>query len=102
MASLQSVKICCWLYSREPKTLYSIAKLTNKIPWKFIHSIGDNHIYNNHIEGANIQIKRNPLSFPKIKINENKEFKQIEDFEYTDFQILGYMKHGRIKMKMAV
>lgn len=82
--------------------LYIIAKLTNKIPWKFIHSIGDNHIYSNHIDGANEQITRNILGFPMIKINDNKTFNTVEDFEYTDFNILGYMSHKPIKLKMAI
>jgi thymidylate synthase len=82
--------------------LHIIAKLTGKIAWKFIHSIGDNHIYNNHINAAYKQLKRNPLGFPKLIINNNKQFNRVEDFEYSDFNIIGYMYHKPLKMKMAV
>ena len=82
--------------------LYIIAKITGKTPWKFIHSIGDNHIYTNHLDGAYEQLKRNPLSFPKLEINKEKIFNKVEDFEYLDFNIIGYMYHKPIKMKMSI
>jgi thymidylate synthase len=109
-------KLCLSMYQRSGDTmlgipfnitsscllLYIIAKLTNKIPWKFIHSIGDNHIYMNHLEGAQGQIKRNYLPFPGFQFNKNKTFQKIEDFTYEDFEIIGYISHPTIKFPFAI
>ena len=66
----------------------------------FVHTIGDAHIYLNHIEPLKEQIKRKPNKFPILKINPNKM--KIEDFKYEDFKIIGYKPQKTIKMKMAV
>lgn len=82
--------------------LYIIAKLTNKKPWKFIHTIADAHIYSDHIKNCKIQLKRTPLPLPILEINENKVYEKVEDFTYEDFKILGYISHQKLSFKMAI
>lgn len=77
------------------------AFLTNKIPGELVHSIGDAHIYKNHINALKKQIERKAFSFPLLKINENNQT-SVEDFRVEDFNVLGYDAHKNIKMKMAV
>tara|TARA_B110000858_G_scaffold183995_1_gene224825 strand:- start:1542 stop:2921 length:1380 start_codon:yes stop_codon:yes gene_type:complete len=81
---------------------YIFAKLTDLKPGELVHSIGDAHIYLNHLNGLKKQIDRTPTNLPIMKINENKEYKCIEDFEYEDFEVIGYKPHPSIKMAMAV
>ena len=78
-----------------------LAKITNKIPYELTHTIGDAHIYTNHIDALKLQITRTPLPFPKIEITDNSQ-KSVEDFSVNDFNILGYESYPSIKMKMAV
>ena len=80
---------------------YLFAHITGLKPGKLIHTIGDTHIYNNHIKAMKEQIQRNPLPFPKLKIKDRGQNK-IEDYVVSDFEILGYLSHGKIKMDMAV
>jgi len=67
---------------------------------EFVHSIGDAHVYLNHVEPLKEQLKRTPKKFPTLRINPNK--KDVDSFEYKDFKIEGYAPHKTIKMKMAV
>mmetsp|Transcript_6138 Transcript_6138/g.5841 ORF Transcript_6138/g.5841 Transcript_6138/m.5841 type:complete len:127 (-) Transcript_6138:101-481(-) len=77
-----------------------IAHVTGRKPGDFVHTIGDAHVYLNHVEALKEQLERQPRAFPKIKINPEK--KGIDDFEYSDFEVIGYKPHKSIKMKMAV
>jgi dihydrofolate reductase/thymidylate synthase len=61
---------------------------------------GDAHIYLNHVEALREQLKRDPREFPKLKMNPEK--KNIDDFVFEDFEVIGYNPHKTIKMKMAV
>ena len=79
---------------------YIFAHLTGLKPYEFIHNIGDAHIYNNHINEMTEQIKRKPKPFPILKIKNNKL--NIEELEYSDFELKSYTCHPAIKMKMAV
>ena len=67
---------------------------------EFVHTIGDAHVYSNHVEALQEQIKRVPRAFPKIEINPN--VRDIDEFKYSDFTIVGYSPDAAIKMKMAV
>ena len=78
------------------------AKLTGKIPYELVHTIGDAHVYNNHIEALKTQLIREPRPFPKLIINNKKKYNKVEDFEYSDFKISAYSCYPSIKMKMAV
>ena len=79
---------------------YMIAHVTNLKPKELIIAIGDAHIYKNHVEQANEQIKREIYEFPTLKIKGNIQC--IDDFKYEDFEIENYKSHGIIKAKMAV
>ena len=70
-----------------------------KAKW-FVHTLGDAHIYSNHIEQINLQLSREPRELPKMKILRKVE--NIEDFKYEDFELIDYHPHGRIKGKVAV
>ena len=80
---------------------YIFARLTGKYPKELIHTIGDAHIYKNHVNAVNEQLKREPTPFPKVLIK-NTGQKCIEDFKYEDFVVSGYEPHPTIKMDMAV
>lgn len=79
---------------------YIFAHLTNLIPDEIIISIGDAHIYKNHITQVKSQLKRTPYTFPKIHIKKRAQ-KDVEDFKVDDFQIYGYDSHDAIKAPMA-
>jgi thymidylate synthase len=80
--------------------VFMIAKICNLKPGTFIHTLGDAHIYNNHIEQVKEQIERNPFKFPILKIKGNQ--KKIEDFELEDFELDNYKHHKSIKAPMAI
>ncbi|XP_067257430.1 thymidylate synthase isoform X1 [Chanodichthys erythropterus] len=79
---------------------YMIAHITGLKPGDFVHTIGDAHIYTNHIDPLKEQIQREPRPFPKLKIKRKVE--QIDDFSAEDFEIYDYDPHPAIKMQMAV
>ena len=80
---------------------YLFAHLTGLKPGKLIHTLGDAHIYKNHLDAMRIQSKRRLLPFPKLRIKDRGQ-KNVEDYLASDFEVLGYMSHDRIKMDMAV
>lgn len=69
-------------------------------PGEFIHTMGDAHLYSNHIEQAELQLTREPMALPKMKIN--PEINNIFDFKYEDFELIDYIAHPHIKAKVAV
>jgi len=77
-----------------------IAHVTGRKPGEFIHTLGDAHVYLNHVDALKEQIQRTPRPFPKLVIKGEK--KNIDDFMYEDFEIVGYDPHKSIQMKMAV
>ncbi len=77
------------------------AKLTGKRPKQLIHTIGDAHIYENHLQALKPQLDRTPYPFPILNINDTDQ-KTVEDFKYEDFKLEGYEYHPGIKMEMAV
>ncbi len=66
----------------------------------FVHTIGDAHIYSNHVEQVNLQLSREPYKLPTMKMN--KDIKDINDFKYDDFELVDYVSHPGIKGKVAV
>lgn len=80
--------------------LLMVAQVTGLEPGEFIHTIGDAHIYENHLEQINTQLARNPRELPVLKLN--KEVKSIFDFKYDDFILENYSPHKAIKGKVAV
>ena len=71
-----------------------VAQVTNLKPGKFIHTLGDAHIYNNHIEQVKLQLQRTPRDLPQMIIND--KVKSIFDFKYEDFQLINYNPYPHI------
>lgn len=80
--------------------LMMVAQVTGLEPFEFVHTIGDAHIYSNHIEQINKQLKREPYELPQMVIHKN--IKKIEDFTIEDFNLTNYKSHPAIKGKVAV
>ena len=107
-------KLSCQLYQRSadiflgvPFNIASYALLTEMIAHvcgyesgDFVHTFGDAHIYNNHLNQLNLQLTREPKPLPKLKIN--KKIANIFDFKFEHFEILNYDSHPHIKGKVAV
>lgn len=107
-------KLSCQLYQRSgdiflgvPYNIASYALLTMMVaqvtgykPGEFIHTLGDAHIYSNHIEQAQIQLSRAPRPLPTMKINPGVG--DIFGFGYEDFKIENYNPHPHIAAKVAV
>ena len=66
----------------------------------FVHTLGDAHLYSNHIDQAKLQLTRNPHPLPQMKIN--PKVKDIFEFSYEDFELIGYDAHPHIKGEVAV
>lgn len=79
---------------------HMIAQVCNLEVGDLIITIGDAHIYKNHIEQVNEQLKRKPLPLPTLKLN--SEVEVITDFEMDDIELVGYESHDAIKAPMAV
>lgn len=107
-------KLSCQLYQRSadiflgvPFNIASyailtlmIAQICNLKPGEFIHTLGDAHLYSNHIEQAKLQLTRDLRKLPVLKIN--TEVKNIFDFKFEDFRLEGYDPHPHIKAAVAV
>ena len=77
-----------------------VAQVTDLDPGEFIHTLGDVHLYQNHMEQARLQLSRRPKSLPSIRIN--PEVRSIFAFSYTDFQLVNYDPHPHIHAPVAV
>jgi thymidylate synthase len=107
-------KLSCQMYQRSadvflgvPFNIASYALLTHMIAQvceydvgDFIHSFGDTHIYLNHLEQVDLQLTREPMKLPKLKLN--PLVKKIEDFKYEDIEIFDYNSHPSIKGKISI
>jgi thymidylate synthase len=107
-------KLSCQLYQRSadvflgvPFNIASYALLTAMIAQvcgleagEFIHTLGDAHLYSNHIEQAKLQLSRTPYELPKLVLN--PDVKDIFDFTYEDIKIENYVSHPHIKAEVAV
>ena len=107
-------KLSCQMYQRSadvflgvPFNIASYSLLTFMIAQvcdlevgEFIHTLGDAHIYLNHLEQVDLQLSRDPLELPKLKLN--PEIKSIEDFKYEDIEIVDYKFHPPIKGKISI
>lgn len=77
-----------------------IAHVTNLKPGDFVHTLGDAHVYSNHVEALKVQLERKPKPFPTISVK--RKIDNIEDFKFDDFEVTGYDPHPKISMDMAV
>jgi thymidylate synthase len=77
-----------------------IAQVCNKQPGDFVHTLGDAHLYINHIEQAKLQLSRDIHPLPQMIIN--KEVKDIFSFKFDDFSLVNYDPHPHIKAPIAV
>ena len=107
-------KLSCQLYQRSadiflgvPFNIASYALLTMMVaqvtdlkPGDFIHTLGDAHLYLNHLEQARLQLSREPKPLPKMKLN--PAVKDVFAFQYEDFTLEGYEPHPHIKAEVAV
>ncbi len=80
--------------------VYMIAHVTGLTPGSYNHVFGDAHIYEDHFDAVNIQLKRKPKRFPKLHLN--KDVKHIDDFTMKDFELVGYDPDPFIKASMSV
>jgi thymidylate synthase len=107
-------KLSCQLYQRSadiflgvPFNIASYALLTHMVAQvcdlgvgDFIHTMGDAHLYSNHMEQAQLQLTREPMALPKLILN--PEIKNIFEFKFEDIIIDGYQSHAAIKAEVAV
>ncbi len=107
-------RLSCQLYQRSadvflgvPFNIASYALLTMMIAQvcdleagDFVHTLGDAHLYLNHLEQARLQLTRQPYPLPQMRIN--PAVKSIFDFEYEDFELLNYQAHPSIKAEISV
>lgn len=107
-------KLSCQLYQRScdvflgvPFNIASYALLTHMVarecnlePGEFIHTLGDAHIYNNHIEQCRLQLTRTPRALPRLILN--PEVHNLLDFTFNDIQIAGYDPYPAIKGEISV
>ena len=80
--------------------LLMVAQVTGLKPGEFIHTLGDTHLYVNHLEQVDLQLTREPRPLPKMKIN--PDVKNIFDFKFEDFELVDYDPHPHIAGKVAV
>jgi thymidylate synthase len=77
-----------------------LAQVTALQPGEFVHTFGDAHLYSNHLQQVEIQLDREPRRLPIMRIN--PEVKDLFDFRFKDFELVGYEPHPHIKASVAV
>jgi thymidylate synthase len=111
---VQEGELSCQLYQRSadlflgvPFNIASYALLTMMVaqvcglkPGTFVHTFGDLHLYANHLDQAKLQLTREPRKLPEMRLN--PAVKNIRDFHYSDFELVGYDPHPSIKAQIAV
>ncbi|MEC9159203.1 MAG: thymidylate synthase [Bacteroidota bacterium] len=107
-------KLSCQLYQRSADTFLGvpfniasyalftmmIAQVTDLAPGDFVHTFGDVHLYNNHLEQAKEQLSRDTRPLPEMRINKN--VKNITDFSFEDFELVNYNPHPHIKAAVSI
>ena len=80
--------------------LMMVAKVTGYRPGEFVHTLGDAHLYTNHLQQARLQLTRKPFDLPQMSIN--PKVRDIFEFRYEDFELQNYQYHEHIKAAVAV
>jgi len=107
-------KLSCQLYQRSADVFLGVpfniasyalltlmvAQVTSLQPGEFVHTLGDAHLYSNHLEQAELQLSREPLELPTLQIN--PDVTNIFDFKFEDFTLNNYDPHPHIKASVAV
>jgi len=107
-------KLSCQLYQRSADVFLGVpfniasyalltlmvAQVTSLQPGEFVHTLGDAHLYSNHLEQAELQLSREPLDLPSLRIN--PDVRDIFDFKFEDFTLDNYDPHPHIKASVAV
>lgn len=107
-------KLSCQLYQRSADVFLGVpfniasyalltlmmAQVTGLKPGTFVHTLGDAHLYLNHLDQARLQISREPLALPRMKLN--PDVQDLFAFNYGDFKLEGYQAHPSIKADIAV
>jgi thymidylate synthase len=107
-------KLSCQLYQRSADIFLGVpfnipsyalltmmmAQVTGLKPGDFVHTLGDAHLYLNHVEQADLQLQRKPLPLPTLRIN--PAVHSLFDFKFEDFTLEGYQAHPHIKAPVAV
>jgi len=107
-------KLSCQLYQRSADIFLGVpfniasyalltlmaAQVTGLKPGDFVHTLGDAHIYLNHIDQVKLQLTRDPYKLPRMEIN--KDVKDIEGFRFEDFTLADYVSHPHIKGEISI
>jgi thymidylate synthase len=107
-------KLSCQLYQRSADIflgvpfniasyallLMMVAQVCDLKVGEFVHTLGDAHLYSNHLQQTNLQLSRDTFPLPEMRLN--PDVKDIFDFKYDDFELLGYQCHEHIKAPVAV
>jgi len=76
-----------------------VAQVCELEPGELVHTLGDTHLYLNHLEQARLQLTRDPLPLPRMKIAPGRS---IDEFDLADFELVGYESHPSIRAPIAV
>ena len=77
-----------------------VAQVCDLEPGEFVHTLGDAHLYSNHLEQADLQLSRKPFALPEMRLN--PEVKDLFSFSFEDFELINYQSHEHIKAPVAV
>ena len=80
--------------------LMMVAQVTDLAPGDFVHTLGDAHIYTNHLQQAKLQLSRKTYPLPKMALN--PDVRSLFDFQFEDFELQSYQSHEHIKAAVAV